>query len=146
PPPFGPVAPAPPVRVESEPEGAAVFLDLVEIGKTPLDLPLGRDPAALVDIELAGHAKVHRAAPAPGTLAVALGPGDPLAERVAERVDRLRAAGELAEAELAELGRAVGAARLLVARYRGGVASVGGAASAAVEVRVLDVGTGRWSK
>src|SRR5579883_751452 len=74
-----PPAPAqPPARVESEPPGATVFLDLRPIGKTPIDLPPARRPDALLDVELPGFRKVHREAPSSGVLAVVLSRGEDL--------------------------------------------------------------------
>jgi hypothetical protein len=135
---YGPFPAGPPVRVETDPAGAEVYLDLRLVGKAPVDLPLGRHPEALVDIEAPGYAKIHRSAPAAGTLAVAL-------RRQAELghiVDKLRALDDLPEAEVAALGREVGAERVLVVRPR--QAAAGGVD--AVDARVLDVAKGHWAK
>lgn len=99
------------LRVESDPSGAQVFLDLRPVGQTPLTLPGPRRPGALLDVELDGYRKAHRTAPATGTLEVALARDDGLAALV----DAMRARGYAAtEVELAKLGRRVGATRLLV--------------------------------
>ena len=132
-----PVPPAPSsggLRVESEPPGATVFVDLRPVGVTPIDLPGERRGDAFVDLELAGYRKVHRQSVAPGTLAVALAQED----RPGPLVERLRAArGDASEADVAALGRRVGAGRILVARHAPGRADL-------VEARLLGVGDGRW--
>jgi hypothetical protein len=109
-----------------------VYLDLVPIGKTPLALPLARREGALIDLELDGYRKAHRQAAQAGAVAVALARD----ERVPGLVDRVRAAaGDAPEALVAELGRRVGAARVVVARR---------APNGRVEARVLDVASARW--
>ena len=134
--PLPPLATAPPARVESEPPGALVYLDLRAIGPTPIDLPAERRDGALIDLELAGFRKVHRTAPLSGTLAAALSRDD----RLGPLVDRVRAAkGDAPEADVAALGRRVGAARLVVARLEPGSAR-------AVQARVLDVATAKWAR
>ena len=121
------------VRIESEPVGAEVRLDLRLIGKTPMVLPEVRRGDAFVDVELPGYRKVHRAVPAAGTLSVALAKDD----RVGELIDRVReAAGNAPESDFAEIGRRVGAARLLVLRRGDG----------ALQARVLEVATAAWTK
>jgi hypothetical protein len=135
---YGPFPAAPAVRVETDPPGAEVYVDLRPVGQAPVDLPLGRHPEALVDIEAPGYAKVHRSAPAAGTLAVALRRQGQLGHMV----DTLRALADLPEADVAALGREVGAERVLVVRPR---QATGGAVEI-VEARVLDVAQGRWAK
>jgi hypothetical protein len=125
----------PPVRVESDPPGATVYLDFAAVGPTPIDLPQLRRADAFVDVELAGHRRVHRASPAPGTLAVALSRDD----SAAAFADRVRsAAGNAPESDVAALGRAVGAARVIVGRVD--------TARAEVQVRILDVATAKWAR
>lgn len=124
----------PEVRLESDPAGATVFLDLKPIGQTPLALPAERRPGALVDLEQAGYRKAHRQADQAGAVAVALARED----RVAALVDSVRgAAGDAPEALVAELGRRVGAARVVVARR---------APNGRVEARLLDVASGKWAR
>jgi hypothetical protein len=135
---YGPFPAAPPVRVETDPPGADVYVDLRPVGKAPVDLPLGRHPEALVDIEAPGYAKIHRSGLAAGMLAVALRRQGQLGHMV----DALRALAELPETEVAALGREVGAERVLVVRPR--QAATGGVE--VVEARVLDVAQGRWAK
>ncbi|MSP61895.1 MAG: PEGA domain-containing protein [Myxococcales bacterium] len=127
-------SPAPAVRVESEPPGAQVYVDLRAVGATPLDLPADRRADALIDLEMPSHRKVHRVAPVAGTLAVALARED----RPGPLVDRLRAArGEAPEAEVAALGLRVGAARVLVMRPQPDHPGQ-------LQARLLDVATARW--
>ena len=135
---YGPLPAAPPVRVETDPPGAEVYVDLRSVGKAPVDLPPGRHPEALVDIEAPGYAKIHRSALAAGMLAVALRRQGQLGHRV----DALRAQADLPEEEVAALGRDVGAERVLVVRPQ--KAAAGGVAL--VEARVLDVAQGHWAK
>lgn len=83
--PYGP--PLPPVRVESDPPGAQVARNLQPIGPTPLWVEgapataaaasqAGSAPADFIDIELAGHRKLHRPLPSGGELVLALRPED----------------------------------------------------------------------
>lgn len=135
---YGPFPAAPPVRVETDPPGAEVYVDLRSVGKAPVDLPLSRHPEALVDIEAPGYAKIHRSALSAGMLAVALRHQGQLGHMV----DALRGLSELPETEVATLGREVGAERVLVVRPR--QAATGGVE--VVEARVLDVAQGHWAK
>lgn len=136
---LGPSPAAPTVRVESEPPGADVLVDLKPVGKAPVDLPQDRALDALIDVELAGHLKVHRVAVTPGTWTVALRRD----ERVGPFVDRLRAQAhglaDASEAELTALGRHVGAERVLVIKPVDN-------GHGALEARVLDVAQGKWAK
>jgi hypothetical protein len=124
----------PEVRLESDPAGATVYLDLKAVGQTPLTLPAERRPGALIDLELAGYRKVHRQAEQAGAVAVALARED----RLAALIDQVRgAAGDAPEQLVAELGRRVGATRVVVARR---------APNGRVEARLLDVASGRWAR
>jgi hypothetical protein len=134
---YGP-APSPvKVTVESEPPGALVYVDLAPVGRTPVALPPERQPYRWVDIELQGFRKVHReGTPPPGTLAVALARDD----GTEALVDAIRGAnGDAPESSVAELGRRVGAGRVLVARVEPGKADK-------VQLRMLDVAKGVWGK
>jgi hypothetical protein len=125
----------PAARIESEPPGAGVYLDLRLIGKTPLALPVERRADAWLDVEAPGMRKVHRAAPEAGMLAVSLSPE----ERLGPLIDRARAAagGEPPADLVASIGREVGAVRVIVLRR-----SPDGAA---LQARVVDVAAGAWT-
>lgn len=83
---YGP--PLPPVRVESDPPGAHVRRNLLVIGPTPTTVEGGEEPGPtydptvpahptdFIDVELAGHRKLHRLLPARGELVLALRPED----------------------------------------------------------------------
>jgi len=111
----GPVA-QPDLRVESDPPGADVLLDLRPVGKTPLSLQGPRRAGALLDVELAGYRKVHRALDQQrGTLAVALARDDGLGALC----DKVRAGADdsgASESDVAELARKLGAAQVLAVR------------------------------
>lgn len=130
-----PPRPAPSLRVESDPPGATVFLDLQPIGTTPIELTGPRRPGALLDVELAGSRKVHRelAPEAAGTLALSLARDDSLATLV----DRIRETPDARPADVAELARRQGATRLLAMR---------GARDGVVEARLFDAARMAWIK
>jgi hypothetical protein len=128
----------PAARIESDPPGATVYLDLVPVGQTPIDLPPRRAPDAPLDVELGGHRKLHRDAAPAGTLAVSLVREDPLVA-LADAAHGWQPTDKDLESppeRLAQLGRRTGAARLIVLR-----AKEGGA-----EARLLDVGANAWMK
>ena len=133
-----PLAPASPLRIESDPPGAAVFVDLQPVGVTPIDLNQARRDQALLDVEKSGLRKAHRvldgkSARGPQTLAVALAREDGLAELV----DRVRDGVEARPADLVELARRVGAAQVLALRAgREGL----------LDARLFDVARGAWVK
>jgi len=132
----GPVA-RPDLRVESDPPGADVLLDLRPVGKTPLSLHGPRRAGALLDVELAGYRKVHRGLDEQrGTLAVALARDDGLAALC----DKVRAGADdsgAAEGDVAELARKLGAAQVLAVR---------GGAPGTLLVRSFDTDKKAWSR
>ena len=128
-------AAARPLRVESDPPGASVFLDLQAVGATPLELTAPRRADALLDVERAGLRKAHRVLDGAGggTLAVALGRDDGLAALV----DRVREGAEAKPADVKELARRVGAAQLLALR---------GGREGMLDARLFDAARGAWIK
>jgi hypothetical protein len=94
-----------------------------------------------VDVELAGYRKVHRGSPEGGALAVALAREDQSAGNVVGLVDRAQAATiDGSEAAVTELGRKLGAVRVLVLATEGGSVEK----PERVSARVLEVSRGRY--
>lgn len=66
-------------HLTSEPEGAMVLRDGVEVGRTPFELELGAEEHAVIELRLRGHRTIERT----------IGPGDPAEVSVAlERTRR----------------------------------------------------------
>ncbi len=132
-PPLG-LGPAPePVEVASQPPGAQVYRDLIPVGVTPLAVEGGAPAIDFVDIEAPGHRRAHVALRAGGRIEVVLTQED----RLGVLVDRVRdRAPDAPAADVAALGRRVGAARVLALLPDG---------PRKVLARWLDVGAGKWS-
>lgn len=69
------VLPLPPVQIESDPPGAAVFRNLQPVGVTPRSKG-GRESEDRLDVELPGYRKLHRNLGAGGQLVLSLRPED----------------------------------------------------------------------
>jgi hypothetical protein len=100
-----------PVRIVTEPPGATVYRNLVPVGPSPVEVPGGDPEIDFIDVELPGYRRVH----------LPLGGAGGDARVVLEREERL---GSLVDAlhtklpsppakDVADLGRRVGAARVL---------------------------------
>lgn len=101
----------PPVTVDSEPPGATIYRDLVEVGNAPQTFPGGDPSVDAIDVEAPGYRRAHRELPAGGTIKVALVKED----RLGVLVDAIRAqAPDAQPKDVAAVGRRVGAARVLV--------------------------------
>lgn len=136
---FGP--PLPPTRVETDPPGAAVIRNLSKIGTSP-QVIAGGDPARdLLDVELPGYRKVHRA----------LGTGEQIAlglrneDRLSVLLDAAAArpfGGADQGAALAVVAGALGPRPLLVVTpsQQGGRAAAG----ERLQVRVYDPEKRAW--
>jgi hypothetical protein len=127
----------PPVRVSSEPPGAIVYRDLLEIGPTPVGVA-GGDPAVeIIDVEAPGYRRVHlplkTGLAGDAEVQVTLAKED----RLGVLVDHIRQqAPDAPPAEVAALGRRVGAVRVLVL-YPDGPKKL--------LARYLDVSRGKWA-
>jgi hypothetical protein len=140
---FGP--PAPPIQVESDPEGAMVYRNLVPVGRTgakPLEVPGGDPEVDFLDLELPGFRKVHRPLGSGEKLALGLRPE----ERLDVLADVIAARPLGSEAQAVALKRLqplpVGAARVLVfgPAQRGGTPAPGERLAA----RVFDLRRGQF--
>lgn len=131
----GPVlgAALPPTEVVSQPPGARVYRDLAPAGQTPTQVEGGDSAIDFVDIEAAGFRRAHVPLGAGARVEVALIPE----ERLGVLVDRVRdQAPDAPAADVAALGRRVGAVRVLVLLPDG---------ARKVLARWLDVATAKWA-
>jgi hypothetical protein len=119
--------------VQSEPVGADVFRDLSPVGQTPLEVQGGDPTLDVLDVELPGYKRVHQPLDRTGgDVAVTLVKED----RIGALVDAVRAkAPDAPAAEMAQLGKRVGATRLLALMPDG---------TGKVLARWLDVKQAKW--
>ena len=123
----------PPVEIISQPPGAQVYRDLVPIGVTPLSVDGGDRALDFVDIEAPGFRRAHLSLGVGGRVEVVLTKED----RLGVLVDRIRdQAPDAPAADVAKLGKRVGAARVLAILPDG---------PRKVLARWLDVGGSKWA-
>jgi hypothetical protein len=125
----------PPIQVTSVPEGAQVYRDLQPLGVSPQAVAGGDISVDVVDVELAGYKRFHQPLAAgltPVTVEAKLVKED----RIGVLVDDLRLqAPEPPVGQVAEVGRRVGAARVLVIAPDG---------AARLRARWVDVKKSTW--
>ena len=123
----------PPVEIVSQPPGAQVFRDLQPVGVTPMMVEGGDRTVDFVDIETPGFRRAHVALGMGGRVEVALARED----RLGVFVDHIRdQSPDAPPAEVAALGKRVGAARVLAILPDG---------PRKVLARWLDVKTATWT-
>jgi hypothetical protein len=122
-----------PSKVVTEPAGGLVYRNLQPIGAAPVEVSGGDPSVDVIDVELAGRRRVHQALGHDGgEIRVQL----PKEDRLSEMVDRVRAkAPDAPPAEVSQIGKRVGAARVLALYPTGNK----------VMARWLDVGTAQWA-
>jgi hypothetical protein len=122
-----------PTKIVSDPPGALVNRNLQPVGPAPVDVAGGDPTVDVLDLELAGFRRVHQVlGHGGGEVRIQLVKED----RLGELVDHARIKSlEAPPAEVAAIGRKVGAARVLALHPDG----------PKLIARWLDVSTGKWA-